>query len=113
MRIQCDGHADFLENIRGQRVFNKTIFVNRSRRSLTDDPPRTSHSVEIILQLSAVITYPDGAVALVESGESCGEDCFTVDGKIEGTPVCETRMKRLDRFCEQEDLTVKPGILDM
>ena len=112
MRIQCDGIDDFLENVRDQQVFNKTIFVNRTKRSLTEESPRTSHCVEIILQLSAIVVYPEGEV-LVESGESCGEDCFTGDGKIEGTPVCEKRMKRLDRFCEQAGLTVKPGILDM
>ena len=112
MRIQCDNIDDFLANVRDQKVFNETIFVNRTKQSMTEDPVRLAHAVEIVLQLSAVIVYPEGD-ALVESGESCGVDVFTADGKTEGSEICEKRMQRLDRFCEQAGLIVKPGILDM
>jgi len=112
MRIECHSIEDFLENLRDQTVFQKTVYINKTARSLTDEPVRKSTSVEVIIQASAVIQYDGGeGDALVECGESCGVDRTTGDGDLEGTNTFVILNGQIETFCDQNGLTIKPGIL--
>jgi len=112
MRIQCNRVGDFIANLTGQSIHRKTVFINVTKRSLTEQPVREATSVEVFLQLSAVIQYPgDDGDALVESGESCGVDRSTADGELDGSRCCDEQCHLLEQFCDQAGLTIKPGIL--
>ena len=112
MRIQCNDVQSFIANLEGQTVHQKTVFVNVTKHSLTEEPVREATSVEVFLQLSAVIQYPgEDGDALVESGESCGIDRYTVDGALQGKEQCDHLIDLLRVFCDQSGLMIKPGIL--
>ncbi len=112
MRIQCNNVSEFITNLEGQKVHQNVVFVNRTKHSLTEQPVREATSVEVILQLSAVIQYPgEDGDALVESGESCGIDRHTADGELEGSERYNILLRGLEAVCKERGLTIKPGIL--
>jgi len=110
MQVECHSIVDFLANLQGEKIHRKTVFVNRTEISLTDKFARESSSVEVIIQASAIIQFADGD-SLVMCGELCGIDRKTGDGGLEGTPRFEKLLERLEMFCIDNGLTVKPGIL--
>ena len=112
MRIECHSISDFLINLDTYPVFNRTIYYNRTIRSLTKDSVRESTSVEIGIQATAVVTYEmEEAQALIECGETCGVDRRTADGRCEGTEVFDNRMEELRAFCQRRGLKLCPGVL--
>ena len=117
MRVECHSVADFFENLRREYpVFQNTIYINKSRISLTNDPVRMSTSVEVMIQLSAVIQYHDRngeqiGDSLIECAEWCGVDRTTSDGELEGTAMFNQLEAKVCEFAEARDLLVLPGIL--
>ena len=117
MRIECHRVADFFENLRqGYPVFQNTIYINKSLISLTDDPVRAATSVEVVIQVSAVVQYHDRngeqvGDSLIECAEWCGVDRTTSDGELEGTEAFNRLKAAVCKFAEARDLLVLPGIL--
>ena len=117
MRIQCRTVQHFLENLQGQHVFQNTVHVDKGLISLTDDPVRDSTSVQVNIQLSAVIQHINGGEvdgdSLVDCGWHCGVDRKTADGGLDGTKEFEDLLGEVQVFCKANDLKVMPGILGM
>ena len=117
MRVECHSVEDFFMNLRQERpVFLDTIYINKSLISLTNDPVRTSTSVEVIIQLSAIVQFHDrnGVLigdSLIECGMFCGVDRTTSDGELEGTAMFDRLRARVCEFAEARGLLVLPGIL--
>ena len=111
MIITCDTVEDFFTNLRDKQVYASTVFVNKSIHSLTNDPPRKATSVQVGIQLSAVIYLSDDVEALVQCGEDTGIDRRTANGSTEGTDVFNGVMQRVYEFCQEYQLQLKPGVL--
>ena len=112
MRIECNSVEDFMENLRqGHKVFQDTVFINKSVVSMTGDPPRLATSVLVNIQLSAAMLYDGGADALIECGECCGVDRRTADGELNGTATFEQLETTVCEFAEKHNWKVLPGIL--
>jgi hypothetical protein len=122
MKIECSAPKHFFENLHGEHVFRQTVHIDKSLRSLTGEPVRESSSVEVVLQLSAIVQYfninKDGddvleGDALVECGWSCGVDRYTGDGGLEGTLELERQVEKVHEFCKKNGLRARPGLLGM
>lgn len=112
MRIQCDTVEDFITNLTGAVVLSRTIFVNNAKQSLNDTGSvREATSVEVGIQVSAVIQFDEEGEALVECGETCGIDRLTADGSLAGTERFDFLMRGLQSFCSSNGLSIRPGIL--
>jgi len=111
MRIKCKNLQDFMENLKGATVYQGRVYVNRSRMPVGDNA-RSSTSFEVFFQASAVINFGDGGQALVESGQSCGIDRLTGDGGTEGSNIGQSLYRSLCEFCEEQGLSIMPGLLD-
>lgn len=113
MRIACVDFDDFIENIHEQNLYNDSVFVSKSRRSLNNGASiREATSVQVILQLSAIIDYADGGQALLECGIDCGVDRLTADGDTEGSATLKDLCDRLKAYCDERELRIRPGLLD-
>ncbi len=113
MRITCHSVADFLVVLEGEKVYQKTIYVNKTKRPLNGNTPRDATSFEVVFQASAVIDYSDGGQALVECGEICGIDRESDGGEWDGSEAEASLRDSIQKFCKEQNLTMKPGILDM
>lgn len=112
MRIACDTVADFLENIRGAVVLGKSVYVNQIQHSLNaTGSVREATSIEVGIQLSAVIQFDEEGEALVECGEMLATDRLTANGSLDGTERFKEILENLRSFCSANGLTIRPGVL--
>jgi hypothetical protein len=113
MRIVCDTVDDFLTNVNDCSIHQKTIYVNKALRSLTADPVRSSHSIEVTIQLSAVLLHDDESQALIECGQCLGIDRKTADGELCGTETFDKVLRDVYEFCDDRCLRIRPGVLGL
>lgn len=111
MIITCHTVNDFITNVRDNQVYARTIYVDKSIHSLTNDPVRNATSVMVGIQLSAVIYLGEDSEALVVCGEEAGIDRRTANGSTEGTDIFNGMYQRVYDFCQEYQLQIKPGIL--
>lgn len=116
MQIKCNSVEGFLMNLDGQTVYRKTIYVSKSQVSLTDQPFRSATSIQVGIQLSAVIQHfdDDGKLegdVLVECGGECGIDRTTGDGGLEGSEEFDCLLSSVVSFAKSRGLATLPGIL--
>ena len=112
MRIQCQSVQAFLENLEGQKVYQKTVYVDKTRHAYGDDDRKAS-SWDIIFQASAIIEFEDEGQALVQLGVDCGVDRKSDGGEYNGSEEADVRRDTIEAFCKENDLTMRPGILDL
>ena len=113
MRITCNTIDDFIENIRGEKLYLKQIFIERTSRPLNGTSKRDATSFEIYFSASAIIEYADGGQALLTAGVDCGIDRTTQDGDKAGTRMQDVIHAQLVEHCRNNDLKLKPGALDI
>ena len=107
MRITCTDVDGFLTNLESaDSVHRNTVFYNRTRRHLE------GYSYEIVYQLTAILEFADDSQALLETGEICGTDQETADGKSDGSERAINLVEKVGKFCIKHNLKMLPGILD-
>lgn len=112
MRIKCQDVADFITNLGSAKsIHRQTIYFNRSRRGIGDNPNPTSF--EVYYQLSAVLVFGDEEDVLLEAGEVCGVDRMTADGETLGADRQIALHDKMVASCKFLDLKLLPGILDL
>ncbi len=113
MRIECRTMEAFLENLKGESVFLNTVYVDKTKQSLTNDPVRKATSVSVTLQASTVLDFGEDDQFLLVCGIDCGIDRHTEDGRLEGTKQLDKYLAMLEEYCKGCGIKLKPGILDM
>ena len=116
MLIKVHSMNGFFENLRGSDglvldIFEKTIFYEDIRTSLTQDHPRNSHAVQVDVSFSAIINYPSGAQAMVLADIYCGVDRTIDDGDLEGQMNFIKYLDEVTEFGTNYGIQLKPGIL--
>lgn len=107
MRVTCKSVADFLTNlslVESDHVHLRTVYV--------DDGERRPNELRVdrTIQASAVINDDSGGQYLLVVGEACGID--RLDSKeMDGTQRLSSLRERLDDFCGERGLHVRPGIV--
>lgn len=107
MRIVTGSIEDFIENMRGHDIYRKTVYVSRTDRSISD----TGSSTVAILQLSTILELAHDEQALLECGINCGIDRPS-ESTHEGSEERGACIGVLETHCEENELVIKPGILD-
>ncbi|MDQ6959973.1 MAG: hypothetical protein Q9M27_03000 [Mariprofundaceae bacterium] len=113
MRIKCQSVDDFIRNLKGATVYLDTVHVNRISRSIGETFNGEVHIYEISYQASAIIQLDAEAQALLECGEACGQDVRTSDGYALGSEKQAALHAKLECFCAENNLTIKPGLIDI
>ncbi|KKN88352.1 hypothetical protein LCGC14_0249150 [marine sediment metagenome] len=113
MRIECRTMEAFLENLKGESIFLNTVYVDKTKQSLTDKSVREASSVSITLQASTLLDFEDETLFLLVCGIDCGIDRHTEDGGLEGTKQLDVYLLMLEEYCKGCGIKLKPGILDM
>ncbi len=109
MKITCSTVGEFLENLdAAESVHRATVFYNSTSRPLNE----AKTSWEMYYQLSAVLLFSDDTQALLEMGVICGIDRDTADGGKDGSLKGEALHNLAKAHCDQNKLTMLPGILD-
>lgn len=106
MRIVCDDIEDFIENMKGLTIYRKTVYVSRISRPIEGSPSR-----DIILQASTILEVGKDEQALLEYGLRMGTDRPS-ENEYHGSEERDAHLKILQDYCELNEYTIKPGILD-
>lgn len=106
MKISCFTLDDFLKNLDEGQVHRSVVHAGRvlSKEGI---------STSVVLQCSAIVTYPDETHALVECGVFCGTDVHASDGTNEGSERFDDLHSELVEYAEKRGYRVLPGIIDM
>ena len=111
MRIKCSTVRSFLDNLKEQKTYNNTIFVDKYWEPI-NGTRRDATVFDIVMHLTCVVVYQDGGEALLDCAVDCGRD-------REEDPVLEASVKydeffaTISAYCDEHGLVVKPGIVDM
>jgi hypothetical protein len=97
---------DFIENLKIEKVFNKMVWVDTTRKTINE------HVEQVTFQASAVLEIAGGE-SLLQYGGECGFDKTDGDPERDGTEIAKLRRKKISDWCEVNGLTVKPGLVDM
>jgi len=111
MRIKCGNLDDFLENLRGESVYNATVYVDKTEHPLNGTSPQACSSWDVYFQASALVTRDEDA-ALVECGVYCGIYSTTRDGTTEGRDRAAQLRTLLREYCDASGLRLRPGLMD-
>lgn len=106
MRISCFTVDDFILNLKSASVRNGVVYVNRIAEPLNGSK-KDATSFDVVFQASAVINEED----IIDCGEYCGVDRYAADGDAEGTSRLELLYDLLCQFCQDNGLTVRPGVI--
>ena len=109
MRIQCEDVQGFIENLKkydSSRIFEKTVWVDITKASLSEVVD------QVTFQATAIIQTEDGGEFVVKVGIDCGRDYADNSGVgLVGTEIAEKLCGELETFCEEHGLVVLPGII--
>ena len=107
MRIKCRDVDQFVENLKGNKIWNNIIYYDRSSVEETEVVSKVYYQLSCVIEL-------DGGQALLECGIDCRNDINSSDGHSDGTERQKQLHQRMIDFVE-DDSTLKflPGILDM
>ncbi len=108
MKISCDHYDDFIENIKGNALYGNLVYASRVFEILDE----YSRVCNVIMQLSCVLCYADGAQSLLQCGFVCGRD-RPGEENFEGSEAFQSYKEKLKRFCEERGFSLKPGTLDI
>lgn len=113
MRVSCDTVEDFLANlsdVRSDDVILKTLYLGVNRRYRGADRKEDCLIVEHTIQLSAVVRLDDGTEYLLVAGEGCGLDHLDTEER-DGSRRLESLRERINDYCIESGLRVKPGVV--
>lgn len=111
MRIKCSSFEAFLANIKNQSLYNHTIFVDKHTEPVGGNP-RDAIVFHVIMHLTGIIDYSDGGQALLDCAIDCGLDRHDED-VLEASLFYDSCFVKLESYCDEYGLMVKPGIVDM
>jgi len=112
MRIKCASIDSFIENLRNQSIYGNTVYLDHTRNPL-NGTMRDAISWEVTTHITAILDFPDGGQALLDCGVNCGIDHDdSADGQ-DGTKLFKRYEDRIESYCEEYGLMVKPGVVDM
>lgn len=128
MRTLCVTSDDFLANLRieishyhGRKVntedssypvHRRAVFVATKRMPVvrTGEDPRSAIKFQVHIVLSAVISTEEGEY-LLECGEETGFDYEDGGGERKGSEAAALVVAKVEKFCQDNDLMVRPGIV--
>ena len=113
MRIRCQNLGDFFANVRAAEVLRGTVWFEKTERPLTDQPRHKATSLEVTVRVSAILLLDEVDSRLLEMAEICGVDRTTADGGPDGSDRADEVRKELEQHCEDLQLRILPGELDM
>jgi len=111
--ITCKTVEDFLKNISAEpreAVLQNVIHMDLCENPLDGDK-RNAVKYSIVLQLSAVIDMEDGGQYLLLCGEDCGRDYRNSTHQMNGTQKAIELRERIDQFCAEHGLSLRPGVI--
>jgi len=114
MRVSCNSLAEFLTNLCDDSliVLFGVVYFSMDRRAMDEGNPRDSVRYEVSIQASAVIRSNDGeSEYLLECGEPCGMDWCDASNSREGSACANQLRKKLEVFCDDRGLKVRPGVV--
>lgn len=112
MRIKCVDVDSFIENLKGHNVYNQTVYIDGDRKPLNGSR-WDAISWGVSFQASAVLEFPDGGQALLECGIDCGVDHDDSKDGQDGTKLQKKLKDKLETYCDDYGLMVKPGVVDI
>lgn len=106
MRIVCQSVPSFIENLKLGKVVEGVVWIDQTKREVKP-------CIMIVnLQASAILEVETGQI-LVQYGEDCGQDFLDGETELKGSEGAKARRDRLIEWCEEHQLRVKPGLVDM
>lgn len=112
MRIECKTIDAFCKNIDlAKRIFQGQIFINDHKVPMDGRPLSTTFKMELYLQASTVLQYPNGEEALLVASECCGIYRLTGDDDGKAQEIFDVLIQRLNKFCEQHGFVQVHGVL--
>ena len=107
MRIKCRDVDQFVENLKGNKIWNNIIYYDRSSVEESEVSKKKYYQLSCVIEL-------DGGQALLECGIYCGLNIYAKDGHLDGTERQKQLHQRMIDFVEDDSsLKFLPGILDM
>jgi len=115
MRVACPTVDDFLTNLLAEgseRVYRKVVYVSITKNPV-DGNKKTAIRWDVNFQTSAIIELEDEGQYLLEFGEDCGMDYHEAEPELNGTDHAKKLKNMILAACLENDLVVRPGIIDM
>jgi len=112
MQVVCETVGDFIEHIEDGKIWQSTIFINRTRKPVGGDK-FNAVKWEVCLQASAVVQIDEESQLLLQYGEFCGYDYTDASAESKATERADGLLGQLRCVCEDKGLKIKPGILGM
>jgi len=112
MKVQCTDIKDFLDNIIADgpsNVDRKVIYVNIEKRQVGDIEVKKQISLQCYAAINVVI---DNSYYILYMESDCGIDYTDASACFDGTRKATLIKDRVEKFCEENGLTIRPGKLD-
>lgn len=115
MRVCCDNLDDFITNLKHEpasNVVRHVVHVSTTMRPLDTSDKRTAVKFSVVFQASVVVNLDDGGQYMLDYGEDCGLDYRDASKDFKGSERAAALRKRLEEFCDDHGLTIRPGVVE-
>ena len=113
MRIKVNNISHFIRHLETANVHRRTVYYEEVFENLNGKTMKDATSFHVQLQASAILEFDDNSAALLDCEVDCGIDRTTVDGSLEGSAALEKEKGLLTGYCEQKQLRLLPGTIDI
>lgn len=115
MRVECSNLSEFIQNLELEKegtVYNNVIYVNIIDQPIDGDK-RDSVRTMVVFRVSTIVNVGDGeGQYLLNSEEECGIDYNDMTQEKNGINAANIILQRLEVYCEEHNLKIRPGIVD-
>ena len=110
MKVTCNSIGEFIENLcLEESIYRKTVYVSLKEQPL--DLEREPVRFDVIIQATTIVETEDGGQYIIEAGESCGTDYRDATNELKGTKKRKQLFEKLCEVCEEQGLSIRPGIV--
>jgi len=116
MRLVCGSVEDFLFNVLkdgAQNVDRRVIYVDYQKTPFGESKSHDCVKWQILLQSFAIVNAEDGGQFLLQTSVDCGVDYTDASNELNGSKKALDLKKQIEYFCEKNDLTIRPGIVNL
>ena len=115
MQVLCNSLDDFIANLKLEPA--SAVLQGAVRVSVTEQPvdgnKYDAAKFDVTIHASAVISLADGGQYLLDYGEACGTDYRDTSQEFVGTKRAKAIRGKLEEFCDDYGLRVRPGIIQV
>jgi len=113
MRISCHTLDEFFENLEADcKLVDNTIWASITKNSI-DGNSKNASQYDVCFQASAVKIFADEGECLLDLGIDCGKDYHDASQDYAGSEEASIQKTKLKYFCDERNVLLRPGIVDM